>query len=378
MLSKQSKQRIRTSMASPKLGIEAVRIRHESLLNSGRNTNDKMKEIVTILGGTDAILKHFLSNKTEHSLTVDQIAKINDIILDSSPEATRLQIHIQSIYSLHFTIELATIILDYCGNIPSNNLLVHLDASNYDSIHTYMSNDYEALDWRSCHDNITFTLSKYPSTNMPYPTFHDVNRRYGYVEFDGTQILSSNKLFGLYNRDGVTVILVFRPSINPTGNQQFILNFGNAFRGKNTNMEIGIDAGHPYPHTGCFGVHSACSRSTVTKTIIEKDKWYVITMVLQREQCEIYVNGKQESEKIVCNDWTGYGNKAYAPFDIGGRIDGNWVKNTVDIHSTCGASAGNCTFHGDISVVIVYDRVLSKKERNTVGRPLLERFIKSR
>ena len=51
--------------------------------------------------------------------------------------------------------------------------------------------------------------------------------------------------------------------------------------------------------------------------------------------------------------WKGFGNSQTAPFDIGGRIDGNWIANTVAAHNGTDKAHAmhNCHFYGDISCV---------------------------
>eukprot|EP01084_Bolivina_argentea_P131146 231533_1 len=345
-----------------------ARSHHEKLLNVGLSMDNKTEDLVNILGGMDNILEHYLSAHNPASLTSVQLKQINDILLDAQPLPVRLQLFIHSSYSIEFTLDLTILILDFVGNIPQNDLILHLDASDYD--HCPLKEDSSTIiRWRSLCDNKWFVVTN----NNLAPTYHEnISNNYGYIHFDGNQILTSNKLYGLFNNDGVTIILVFRPSIKPTGSQQFIFNFGNGYRGRNTNTEIGIDAGNPNKYTGCFGVHSACSNSTVTKTIIEKDKWYLITMIMTVDNVEIFVNGNNKSEDIASNAWTGYNNKNRAPFDIGGRIDGNWIEPSVYQHLR---TAGGATYKGDVSVVIVYDRVLIQSERNEIEEPLLHKFI---
>lgn len=61
--------------------IETVRNTHHQLLNNEGNTQCKMREIVNILGGTDVILTHYLSEDNLSTLSNKQLNDINQILL---------------------------------------------------------------------------------------------------------------------------------------------------------------------------------------------------------------------------------------------------------------------------------------------------------
>ena len=93
-----------------------------------------MKEIVNILGGTDEILKHYLSPENPPSLSKSQLDEINDIILSKHSDSFKLNRIINQIYSIDLSLQLLHLISDFAYNIPQNDLIIHLDASYYDFI----------------------------------------------------------------------------------------------------------------------------------------------------------------------------------------------------------------------------------------------------
>eukprot|EP01084_Bolivina_argentea_P196682 337153_1 len=290
-----------------------------------------------------------------------------------------------------FSIDLVFLIYSFIISIPTQSLLFHLDFGNYDSmnfIYDQKTNKHylQSIKSLSLENNIynndnTNIIFKSLNNHCPMLNFKD-----GYVHFDNKQILVSQNTFNLYNNNGVTIIIVFRcNNVENNNNQQFLLNFGSGYATNFTNMEIGVNAGCDPDYkwdkkiASYFGVHSGRGVALTSfdeKYKIKNNKWYLYTMILKSNtNIEFYINGSNIATNTIYQ-WKGYNNNTCAPFDIGGRIDGNWVPNSVYAHNKIYSNNThcNCHFDGDIGTIIVYDRIITLKEKTTIETHLLRRF----
>ena len=285
-----------------------------------------------------------------------------------------------------FNIELVHLINSFLISIPDKSLLFHLDFSNYDTMDIHYNqntNEYYLKSIKSVHRSKNIIFKSLDDNNYPL-----LNYKYGYITFDNQQILVSQNVFNLWRNQGITIIILFRCITLKPDHQQFIVNFGNGYAATYTNMEIGINAGCDPDYSynpiinGHIGIHSGRGLALISfdndsiNGVIKENEWYLYTMfVKSNTNIEYYINGSDKPTNTI-SQWKGALNTNTAPFDIGGRIDGNWVINTVNAHNqiSCDHTHCNCFYYGDIAQIMVYDRIISKKEKKQIEEPLISKY----
>eukprot|EP01045_Picozoa_sp_COSAG04_P002320 COSAG04_NODE_83_length_27770_cov_5.100755_15_plen_360_part_00 len=190
------------------------------------------------------------------------------------------------------------------------------------------------------------------------------------VEFSGHQLMSLDRAQSLYasSSSGATIFLMFTPDV-AHGGQQFLFNIGNAYNNgpstrqnnrdgnyaagsdgstSNSNLEIGVDAGS-LGGAERFGIHGGSSKATVTQEAS------VDVGVVNLFSAAIWTTGVRyfkDGTQFETDDegWIGSHNTATTPFDVGCRVDGNWIPPTVEAHAAAG---GDSCFKGRVSQIVM-------------------------
>lgn len=362
------------------------------------------------------LLKNILNNSSNKS-TTNNMAQIAEQKHNLYRNCVALHSTItECMKPVLFPIEITHKIHTYLKNsIPQNGLILYLDASNFDSISHFRPKDHKSelyygqqnnllvSEWHSMtENNLCFTITDICRTANNFPILcTDVVNGFGYLKFNHEQILTSQELIQIFpdvrnandiHFNGVSLILVFRCDeyLSDIGQQRFILNYGNSYcHGRHQNTEIGIDVGCEPDLTqgydsrirGCFGIHSGRGNAIVAaeKQKIQKNEWYLITILMKSvtnveyylNGSEIAIKGKNCYPKNQIGVRSGFGNSCKAPIDIGGRIDGNWIVPDIRSHMS---ECGNCHFYGDISAILLYDRLLNMHEKKHIEKQFLNRI----
>ena len=220
-----------------------------------------------------------------------------------------------------------------------SNRSLHVDAGEPNSYYI-RGNTFSDLTGRGINGTLTNSFS---GTN---PTFSQFNG--GYFNFNGFKGDSTGNSFIEFNADQLpsgnqpSTIITWARCIDFSANNRYIFSYGNP--GTDQARYLGVNTGDKFIVGGYLGINS----ELVSNRSVSFDEWFQLTFVYTGTSILLYVNGVLDGSRPKSLSTVVNGKKAR----IGRQI-------TTDGGSV---ASGDGYWYGDISEVIVYDRVLNPQE----------------